>query len=145
MANPSIASEQMQRTLSFFGDGDMPLALGEANALPLLRPAAVERLARKLDVAETRLLDVSSIPTRTFHRRQKLDQPLSATESDRLLRIARVASEAVRVLGSEEKARRWLSKDNRLLGAQPLELLATDGGACAVEAELHRIDWGDFS
>ena len=49
------------------------------------------------------------------------------------------------MLGSEGEGRRSLSKDNRLLGAQPLELLATDGGDVRIEAELHRIDWGDFS
>lgn len=111
---------------------------------PQLGSKAVVRLAEKLAVDEGVVLEVSNITARTFHRRQSQDQPLSALEADRVLRIARVASEAERVFRSEEKSRRWLTTHNIVLSAQPLQLLATDAGARAVEAELVRIDWGDF-
>jgi putative toxin-antitoxin system antitoxin component (TIGR02293 family) len=62
-----------------------------------------------------------------------------------VLRIARVASLAERVFEDSEKARRWLSKENRMLGARPLELLASDQGTHEVEAELNRIELGDFA
>lgn len=112
---------------------------------PLLSSVAIYRLASKLDVDKDLVLQISSIPARTFIRRQEGEKLLTATESDRVLRIARVAGEAERVFGNEEKAKRWLSKSNAVLGATPLELLATDAGAREVEAELTRIDWGDFS
>ncbi|WP_443083430.1 type II RES/Xre toxin-antitoxin system antitoxin [Variovorax sp. PBL-E5] len=86
-----------------------------------------------------------AIPARTFHRRQQKAETLSATETDRVLRIVRIASHAAQVFGSEEKARRWLSKDNRMLGATPLQMLSTDAGAHEVEAELNRIEFGDFA
>lgn len=70
---------------------------------------------------------------------------MSEAESDRVLRIARVASEAERVFGDAAKAGRWLSSVCTILGAKPLDLLATDAGACDVEYELMRIDQGNFA
>lgn len=111
----------------------------------LLRPDAIDRLADKLDVADFVILDVSGISERTFHRRQQQGEPLTPEETDRILRIARVAGEAERVFGDAQKSRRWLARENALLGAAPLSLLATDAGSRDVEAELLRIDWGDFA
>jgi putative toxin-antitoxin system antitoxin component (TIGR02293 family) len=171
MANPSLVSEELRRTLSFLGgvggavaDAAMARTRGAAGDLPprrarkgffvfspedprtpLLYASAVGLLADRLDIEEKQLLDVSSIPKRTFHRRQQKAETLSATETDRVLRIARIASLATQVFGSDEKARRWLSKDNRMLGAMPLQMLATDAGAHEVEAELNRIEFGDFA
>jgi putative toxin-antitoxin system antitoxin component (TIGR02293 family) len=110
-----------------------------------LKANVIDRLADKLDVADMVILDVSGISLRTFHRRQQQDEPLSPDEADRVLRIARVAGEAERVFGDAEKSRRWLARVNPLLGAAPLSLLATDAGSRDVEAELMRIDWGDFA
>jgi putative toxin-antitoxin system antitoxin component (TIGR02293 family) len=111
----------------------------------ILRPDAIDRLANKLDVADFVILDVSGISERTFHRRQQQGESLTPEETDRILRIARVAGEAERVFGDAEKSRRWLARDNAVLGAAPLSLLATDAGSRDVESELLRIDWGDFA
>lgn len=112
---------------------------------PQIRNRAVDVLARRLAVPAEKVLHVSAIPPRTFHRRQQLDQTLSPTESDRVLRIARIAQEAERVFGSPEKSSRWLSTEHRLLGATPLDLLATDAGTQDVEEELGRIEHGVFA
>ena len=112
--------------------------------LPAVSARAVSVLAERLAVKPEVVLAVSQIPTRTYHRREKENTSLTPTEADRILRIARVASEAERVFGSPEKAQRWLSKPNAVLGAIPLTLLGSDAGARDVEAELTRIDWGDF-
>src|SRR5580704_6316778 len=68
---------------------------------------SVEHLARCLSVDASTILDLMGIPQRTRSRRRQ-DGILKADEADRLLRIARVFSEAIRVFGSEEKARLWL-------------------------------------
>ncbi|HVJ36224.1 MAG TPA: antitoxin Xre/MbcA/ParS toxin-binding domain-containing protein [Stenotrophomonas sp.] len=112
---------------------------------PQLPSRAVGRLAAKLFVAPEVVLQVSDISPRTFQRRQAKQEPLTESESDRVLRIARVAREAERVFGSGEKASRWLSSVSRVLGTKPLDLLATDAGARDVEYELVRIDHGDFA
>lgn len=86
------------------------------------------------------------IPRRTFDRRLDQDQPLSVTESDRLLRATRVIVRAVEALGSPEKAATWLRTTNRALrGMTPLALLETDIGARMVERTLGRIEYGVYS
>ncbi|MGJ4728079.1 type II RES/Xre toxin-antitoxin system antitoxin [Luteimonas sp. SDU101] len=110
-----------------------------------IRNRAVDVLAKRLAVPAEWVLHVSAIPPRTFHRRQQLDQALSPSESDRVLRIARIASEAERVFGSPDKSSRWLSTAHPVLGATPLDLLATDAGTQDVEEELGRIEHGIFA
>jgi putative toxin-antitoxin system antitoxin component (TIGR02293 family) len=64
-------------------------------------------------------------------------------ESDRLVRLARVAAHAVKVFGSEEKAATWLHRPNRSLNNQPpLRLLRTDLGANQVDETLSRMEHG---
>lgn len=68
---------------------------------------------------------------------------LSPAESDRLARAARVIATAEEVLGTPEKARRWLRKANRgLQGHVPLVLLRTEPGGRIVEQALHRMAHG---
>ena len=112
---------------------------------PQISSAAVGRLAARLQVDPEVVLGVSDIAARTFHRRQAKQEPLTEAESDRVLRIARVARETERVFGDAAKAGRWLSADHLILGGRPLDLLATDAGARDVEYELVRIDHGDFA
>lgn len=143
---PHVVSEELRRTLGFIGMARQNAFVSfSTNDAPVLQPKAIDLLAGRLHIDTSILLDVSRIPARTFQRRQAEGKALSETETDRVLRIARVASLTERVLGDTEKARRWLSKENRMLGAKPLELLATDMGTHEVEAELNRIEMGDFA
>ena len=76
-------------------------------------------------------------------RRQK--GAFDVDESDRLYRIARVVQRTIEVLGSEGKARSWLTRPNRTLGMnEPLELISSDQGSNWVTDELARIDSGDL-
>lgn len=85
------------------------------------------------------------LPARTLARRKK-ERRLRADESDRLLRLARVAAVAEDVLGAQDKAGRWLQKPNRALGGiAPLDLLDTDLGAEEVVTVLGRIEHGVYS
>lgn len=110
-----------------------------------LDSTVVGTLAHKLSVDEPVVLRLASIGARTYQRRKSDGAPLSETEADRVLRVARIAQEAERVFGDAAKARGWLAKPSAVLGAAPLELLGTDAGARDVEAELTRIEWGDFA
>jgi putative toxin-antitoxin system antitoxin component (TIGR02293 family) len=106
---------------------------------------SVEHLARRLSVDVSTILDLMGIPQRTRSRRRQ-DGLLKADEADRLLRIGRVFGEAIRVFGSEEKARLWLKTPTPLFeDSAPLTWLNSDGGAHAVSEELVRIDFGDFA
>ena len=82
---------------------------------------------------------------RTLQRKRTNRLALSADESDRLARLARLLVRAEEALGDVEKSRRWLSSPNRSLGGQrPLTLLDSDAGALAVERVLGRIEHGVY-
>ncbi|RUT95492.1 DUF2384 domain-containing protein [Mesorhizobium sp. USDA-HM6] len=85
-------------------------------------------------------------PRRTLARRKEHGEPLSAAESDRALRLERIAEHADRVFGSHDKAQRWLRSEIIALdGARPIDLLQTETGAHVVFEELVRIDFGMFA
>ena len=78
--------------------------------------------------------------------RRKRGRKLRPDDSDRLLRLGRLARLAEEVLGSSDKAARWLRRPNRALGGDiPLDRLDTDPGARDVEALLLRIAHGVYS
>lgn len=106
---------------------------------------ALEALARRFDLPQEALVRVLHLPARTLARRKK-ERRLHADESDRLLRLGRVAAMAEEVLGSADKAAGWLRMPNRALGGvTPLSLLDTDAGAWQVEQILGRIAHGVYS
>lgn len=83
---------------------------------------------------------------RTLQRKRSEGTDLSADESDRLARLARLLVRAEEALGDAEKAGHWLTQPNRALsGERPLTLLDSDAGALAVERVLGRIEHGVYS
>ena len=86
------------------------------------------------------------VPKRTLARRQAHKESLTVEETDKALRLARIADLARRVFGDDAKAHRWLRKQKRELNGQtPLAFLASETGARMVEQMLHRIDHGMFA
>ena len=83
------------------------------------------------------------VPKPTLARRQK-SKRLSAEESGKVVRVARVWALAVEVWGSEEKARDFLNRPHPLLeGAVPMDaVFATEVGAREVEEILGRLLYG---
>jgi len=68
-----------------------------------------------------------------------------ATTKD-LPRLAEVKARAVKVLGSEERAVRWLHSANHALnGDLPISLINSEVGARLVEELLGRIEHGLYS
>jgi putative toxin-antitoxin system antitoxin component (TIGR02293 family) len=85
------------------------------------------------------------IPRRTLAHRKKT-QTLSPEQSDRLVRAIRTLARAGEALGNEEKAARWIRKENRALGGRrPIDLLESDAGVRMVERILGRIEHGVYS
>jgi putative toxin-antitoxin system antitoxin component (TIGR02293 family) len=86
------------------------------------------------------------VPRRTFARRQKRRELLTVEETDKAIRLARVAELADHVFGDRTKAHRWLRKPKGSLDREtPLAYLASEAGARLVEEMLHRIDSGIIS
>ena len=107
--------------------------------------AALSAMATHAQLDIPRLGEILMITKRTLARRRKARR-LSADESDRLVRLARIFALAVEVLGDEGKAAQWLRRANRALGnTAPLDLLDTDVGTQAVVKVLGRMDYGVIS
>lgn len=107
--------------------------------LPFL---AFEAVTANYGLPKPSLRRVLRTPERTLIRRKQSARFL-ADESDRLVRVARIAALAEEVLGRRDRAGRWLQKPNRALGgATPLEHLDTELGAQQVEQVLGRIGHG---
>jgi putative toxin-antitoxin system antitoxin component (TIGR02293 family) len=86
------------------------------------------------------------VPKRTLARRVAGDEPLTVEETDKALRLERIAGLADRVFGNPAKAHRWLRKPKRLLGGKtPVDFLASESGARQVEEMLYRIEHGMFA
>lgn len=122
------------------------LLIDTRNAVRQGLPYSVfESVATQLDMAPQQITQVLGIPLRTLARR-KTEHRFTPQESDRLYRLSRTIEQATEVLGSAEKARRWLKSPNRALGGEvPFDLLDTDIGAHQVEEVLVRLNHGIFS
>lgn len=116
---------------------------GADGPAPRATPSAVTSLAAS-GYSEAEIFELV-VPKRTLARRQAKREPLTVEETDKALRLARIADLATRVFGDEAKAHRWLRKPKRdLKGQAPLAFLASEAGARTIEQMLNRIDHGMF-
>jgi len=111
-----------------------------------LPAGSVSALAERLHLGNGVLSQKLGIPQRTLTRRLSHGSLLTAAESDRTVRMARVYANAVEMIGDQDKAIEWLGTPNRALGGErPLDQLDTDTGARMVEDILGRIAYGVYS
>lgn len=109
-------------------------------------PAGVVRaLAAQTRSSLSLLQDVTGLDKNTFRRRERSRSRLKAVESDRLVRVARVAALATEAMGADDGVE-WLHEPNRALGDRiPMEMLHTEVGARQVEDVLLRVQYGVYS
>jgi putative toxin-antitoxin system antitoxin component (TIGR02293 family) len=92
------------------------------------------------------LRDIESalqLSVRSLHRRRA--GRLTPVESERVMRLVRVAARAEHVLGDRAAALDWLQSPNRALaGDRPIALLDTDLGVQRVVEVLGRIEFGVY-
>jgi putative toxin-antitoxin system antitoxin component (TIGR02293 family) len=111
-----------------------------------LPAGSLTALGQKLDLKNAALSRKLGIPQRTLTRRLSRHSRLTAAESDRAVRLARLYAAAVEMIGDEDKAAQWLRTPNRALGGElPIDQLDTDLGAKEVENVLGRIAYGVYS
>ena len=85
------------------------------------------------------------IPLRTLQHRRSKREKLTVKESDRVLKVVRLLSQAEAVYDSRERALEWLRRPlARLKDRAPLDLMRTDTGVRIVEELLVQIDEGMF-
>jgi len=83
------------------------------------------------------------LPRRTFSHRVAKHERLSLDESDRIVRMLRMAAFGESVFGERERFWSWArSPKRRFDGRSPLSLLTTAAGARVVEDWLGAIDEG---
>jgi putative toxin-antitoxin system antitoxin component (TIGR02293 family) len=141
-----------QRIIAILG-GARALGLKRGQTAPSLQEyvragfpfAALEALQQRYQITAAQMQTLLALSERTWARR-KTEQRLSASESDRLYRVARIAALTEEVFGSTPMAAKWLQTPILALAlATPLSLLDTDEGAQHVANILGRIEHGVFS
>lgn len=101
-----------------------------------------EFLARQLDLSLAELAAHLGISPPTFFRRKK-QKRFPTSESDHIMRFARLWALAEEVFENADGARRWLKEPQLgLQGRIPLEVARSEAGAREVETLLQRIDYG---
>lgn len=115
--------------------------LNEAVQRGLPKQSIKEVAARiYVDAGLQRLWIYSIVPEATFKRRR---DRLTAAESEKTERTARIVAQANRVWGDQERAREFLTTPHPLLrGHKPIEEAVTDLGARQVEEILDAIEHG---
>ncbi len=129
------------------------LGIKSGNAVHLVRAIArgfsfdtLEKVRRETGLPLERLAISIGVSPRTLSRRKK-ERRLTAAESDRLVSVSRLLTQAVELFeGDKERAFRWFVQANRGLGGlTPLEMAATETGTREVENLIGRLEHGVFS
>jgi putative toxin-antitoxin system antitoxin component (TIGR02293 family) len=137
---------------TFFANSPLTfLDLGDSTRIiELIRrglPAeAIDYVAGLLSLSRAGLLEAIKIPLSTIERRLRTGEALSAEESDRVSRVAKVVRRAVEVFGDDEQGKAWMIDTISSLGGKtPLSLLDTMEGYELVMATLYRIEYGVYA
>ena len=107
--------------------------------------SVLDRFQTTSGLSGARLAKLARIAPRTMARRRD-ERRLSAEESDRLLRIARLFAAAANLFDGDVVAGTgWLSKPLEALGgAIPIEIAETEVGCHAVERVIQQLEHGVF-
>lgn len=144
-AGPRAAAPKRDAKLGFAQLGEMDgLARDKAvrGGLPV---GLLDEAAHTVGVSQAALLGALGIATSTASRRKASGEPLSVEESDRVARLARLWRDVIVVFQDEEGAKAWLNGHVPVLGAVPLQLLATSDGFEQARTAIQRLAYGVYS
>jgi len=103
----------------------------------------IDDTAAILGIAKSALSEAAGIPVSTAGAKQRSGRPLSAEDSEKILRILRATRRAEEVFGDEEEGRAWITSPLTAFGGRrPLDYLDTQDGYELVTDELGRIAFG---
>jgi putative toxin-antitoxin system antitoxin component (TIGR02293 family) len=161
MAKPAQSAAEAPEVIEVQGNGrevaDVVAVLGGPKALGG-RVRSADELAERVrtglsfealavvmdryEISRDAACTILHLSQRNFPRRKARNR-LSADESDRLYRLARVLAHANRVFEDRDESADWIRTPNTALGKQqPLTLLDTDIGVQQVDRVLGRIEHG---
>jgi len=102
-------------------------------------------LLREKGLTFTEISDIVISP-RTLKHRKSRGEHLSHEETDRMVRVARIVSQAEGVFGDHAKGLLWLrTPDSRIGNRTPLSMLRSEAGGRLIESMLWQIDEGVYS
>ena len=105
----------------------------------------VDALVRELEISRKELARISGVAERTLIRKIQ-DGRLTADQSERMARVARLLNRAIDVLGTKERALHWLKAPRSYFsGKPPLDFADTELGSQEVFNLLGHIEYGVFS
>jgi putative toxin-antitoxin system antitoxin component (TIGR02293 family) len=109
-----------------------------------IRRSLFTKIAKHIGMPQKGLAQTLKLNERTL-RNRSARQRLTETESEKSLRVARVYAKAIRALGSDESARKWIVSPIKSLGNhRPIDFLETDVGTQEVLNVLNAIEWGVY-
>lgn len=108
--------------------------------------ASIDELTYYVGVSKKSMAEeILNMSVKTLERKDPKDK-LDKRTSSHALEIAKVMQHAFEVFEEEEKARKWLNRENRALnGLKPVQLLNTLTGINMVNDILGRIEEGVYS
>jgi len=134
------------KTMFQLAKGLSPLQAHDLVTAGLPVDSARELMASFLIIDRDTVLKAMGISERTLQRAKTADRPLDSNASDRTLRLAAVAEQAIEVLGSQEAAERWLTAPAMGLDQRrPIDLLQSSEGTELVKTLLTRMDYGVYA
>jgi putative toxin-antitoxin system antitoxin component (TIGR02293 family) len=149
-AKPESSFNRIQDLLGIASDRQQQIEPSQMIAAGI--PArAIVRIKQVTGLSEQQMAEVVGISRRTLSRRIQQattdsSTRLTAAQSDRLYRLARIVARAVEVFGDESEAKQWLNEPKLALnGRSPLEVVSTEPGVEQVDIMLGRIEHGIFA
>jgi putative toxin-antitoxin system antitoxin component (TIGR02293 family) len=97
-------------------------------------------------IDRNKLAGLMNVSLKTLLRYKQQNKKLSATKSERVLKLIALYKKGNEIFGDSAAFRRWLEKPAYgLSDMTPLELMHTSGGIDLIREELSRIESGDVA
>ncbi len=100
-------------------------------------------LADHLGMTRAKVYAVAGLPSATAERKIREDALLSPETTERIVRIAKVETEALVVFGQDDRVRQWLCTPSSIFaGEAPMDFIDTDIGTQEVLKSITAIRYG---
>lgn len=97
-------------------------------------------------INRNKLAGLMNVSLKTLLRYKQQNKKLSATKSERVLKLIALYKKGNEIFGDTLSFRRWLDKPAYGLGNMtPIDLMHTSGGIDLIQEELLRIEFGDVA
>lgn len=132
-------------TATVFQLADQPWAKLATTIRTGLPADSFTQIATALNLSQETLASKLGLAPRTLNRKKAARQNLSAEESEKVLRVARIRNLARDLFTTDDAISQWLSTPAPALGhVPPIDLLDTDVGAMEVEGLIRGLAYGNF-